>query len=78
MLESCLRNAKEDMSQTIVSLLLIMKKKPTKHYQEEDFCLGIPVGVRVVIVLVLCLTQVLAYRLAVLKPNTANLRNGNK
>ena len=41
MLESCLRNVKEDMSPTIVSPLLIMKK-PTKHYQEEDFCLGIP------------------------------------
>ena len=41
-LESCLRNAKEDMSQTIVSPSLIMKKKPTKHYREEDFCLGIP------------------------------------
>ena len=42
MLESCLRNAKEDMSQTIVNPSLIMKKKPTKHYREEDFCLGIP------------------------------------
>ena len=41
MLESCLRNVKEDMSQTIVSPSLIMKK-PTKHYQEEDFCIGIP------------------------------------
>ena len=41
-MESCLRNAKEKMSQTIVNPSLIMKKKPTKHYQEEDFCLGIP------------------------------------
>ena len=31
----------EDMSQTIASPSLIMKKKPTKHYQEEDFCLEI-------------------------------------
>ena len=40
MLESCLRNVKEDMSPTIVSPLLIMKKS-TKHYQ-EDFYIGIP------------------------------------
>ena len=42
MLESCLRNVKEGMSQTIARPSLIMKKKPTKHYREEDFCLGIP------------------------------------
>ena len=30
------------MSQTIVSPSLIMKKKVTKHYREQDFCLGIP------------------------------------
>ena len=42
MLESCLRNVKEGMSQTIAKPSLIMKKKPTKHYQEKDFCLGIP------------------------------------
>ena len=38
-LESCLKNAIERMSQTIVSPSLIMKKKQAKH---EDFCLGIP------------------------------------
>ena len=34
----------QKMSQTIVSLSLITKKKPTnyEYYQEEDFCLGIP------------------------------------
>ena len=42
MLESCLRNVKEGMSQTIAKPSLIMKKKPTKHYREKDFCLGIP------------------------------------
>ena len=41
-LETCQRNVIEDMSQTIVSPSLIMKKEPTKHYQEEDFHLGIP------------------------------------
>ena len=30
------------MTQTIVSSSLIVKNKPTKHYREEDFCLGIP------------------------------------
>ena len=33
MLQSYLRNAKEDMWQTIVSPSLIMKKKPTKHFE---------------------------------------------
>ena len=43
MLESYLRNVKKKMSQTIVmSSLLITKKKLTKHYREEDFCLGRP------------------------------------
>ena len=66
------------MSQKIVGPSLIMKEKPTKHYGEEDICLGIPGWCLRSDCASFPLTQVLAYRRAVLKPNAVNLRNGSK
>ena len=55
------------MTQTIVSPSLIVKNKPTKHYREEDFCLGIPgwcpCSGDCGIVLVLRLTRSLVYKI---------------